>query len=86
MVVSPTGDEVTEERVSWRRGRVAAEAASAPASTGAATAALDRIGLPQAALERINGLVSVGATLIVSDAGLGRTAAVPDTDFSVVLR
>jgi hypothetical protein len=49
-------------------------------------AALDRIGLAQAAIDRIDELVSVGATLIVSDAGLGRTAAVPDTDFSVVLR
>jgi hypothetical protein len=87
MVVSPTGNEVAEERVTRHRGRSGAnEQASAPASTRAAAAALDRIGLPQAAIDRIDDLVSAGATLIVSDAGLGRTASVPDTDFSVVLR
>jgi hypothetical protein len=86
MVVSPTGNEIAEERVSRRRGRAVANEPATPASTRAVIAALDRIGLAQAAIDRIDELVSVGATLIVSDAGLGRTAAVPDTDFSVVLR
>jgi hypothetical protein len=47
--------------------------------------ALDRITLPQDAVDRIDDLVSAGATLIVSDAGLGRTASVPNADFAVVL-
>jgi len=84
MVVSPTTTGDAEERGSRRRGR--ADVPATPSNTIAATAALDRIGVPQETVDRINGLVAVGATLIVSDAGLGRTALVPDTDFSVVLR
>jgi lipoprotein-anchoring transpeptidase ErfK/SrfK len=86
MVVSPTTTEANAEaRVSRRRGRTV-EAPASPSSTRAASAALDRIGMSQETMDRINGLVAVGASLILSDAGLGRTAAVPDTDFSVVLR
>jgi hypothetical protein len=36
-------------------------------------------------VDRIDDPVSMGTTLIVSDAGLGRTAAVRNADFSVVL-
>ncbi len=86
MVVSPTGNEGVEERSSRYRRRAVVEEAPVPSPTRAATAALDRIGLPQAAIDRIDDIVSVGSTLIVSDQGLGRTAVVPDTDFSVVLR
>lgn len=86
MVVSPTGDE-GQEHYTRRHGRWrVVEPVVPPTDTQAASAALDRIGLPQAAIDRIDEMVSVGATLIVSDAGLGRTASIPDTDFSVVLR
>jgi hypothetical protein len=46
---------------------------------------LDRLTVPQEAVEGIDALVSIGATVIVSDAGLGKTAAIPNADFAVVL-
>ncbi len=55
-------------------------------STAAARAALDRIALPDSAVARIDDLMSTGATLIVTDAGLGRTAQTLDSDFTVLLR
>ena len=52
-----------------------------------ARAALDRLDLPQEAVERISELVSVGATLIISDRSLGRRAAAAlDSDFTVLTR
>jgi lipoprotein-anchoring transpeptidase ErfK/SrfK len=47
--------------------------------------ALDRITLPSQAVERIRYLVGVGATLIVSDAGLDAAPLVRDADFTVLL-
>ncbi len=54
--------------------------------TAAASAALDRIAIPQETLDRIAALTTVGATLIVSDPGLGRTAKLLDSDFTVLMR
>lgn len=71
-VVSPSSEPATRAALSH--------------PTAAASAALDRISLPQAATDRITQLLSVGATLIVSDAGLGRTANLLDSDFTVLLR
>jgi hypothetical protein len=52
----------------------------------AASAALDRLDLPQDAVDRISVLVSVGATIIISEHGLGRReAAAIDSDFTVLL-
>jgi hypothetical protein len=81
-VVSPSNEQAAERTA--RRGATAAVERGDLAARGPA-AALDRIALPQDAMERIAVLVSVGTTVIVSDAGLGRTAAVPNADFSVVL-
>ena len=50
-----------------------------------ARSALDRVQLPPAAVQRIESLVGVGASIIVSDAGLGATADQRDADFTVVL-
>jgi lipoprotein-anchoring transpeptidase ErfK/SrfK len=85
MVVSPS--ETTREAASPRRRSRWAEPAAAPAviSTAAASAVLDRIGMSPATSDRVSELVSAGATIIVSDIGLGRTAAVPDSDFTVLL-
>ncbi len=58
----------------------------AAASTAAAGAALDRITLPQDVADRIAELTSAGATLIVTDARLGRTAQALDSDFTVLMR
>ncbi len=53
-------------------------------ATAAARAALDRLDLPQDAVARITDLMSVGATLIVSDKGIGRRAAAAlDSDFMI---
>jgi len=53
-------------------------------TTAAARAALDRLDLPQDAVARITDLMSVGATLIVSDKGIGRRAAAAlDSDFMI---
>jgi lipoprotein-anchoring transpeptidase ErfK/SrfK len=55
-------------------------------ATAVAQAALDRLDLPQEAVDRISELVSIGATLIVTERGLGRReAAALDSDFTVLL-
>jgi hypothetical protein len=48
-------------------------------------AALDRIEIPPEALERISGMLSVGASLIISDQGLGPETG-RETDFIVLTR
>jgi hypothetical protein len=51
--VSPTGNEGVAEHYSrYRRRAVVDDVPTAPSPTRAATAALDRIGLPQAAIDR----------------------------------
>jgi hypothetical protein len=55
----------------------------APASN--ATEALDRVTIPQDALERISELMSPGASLIISDKGLGGETG-KGTDFIVLTR
>ncbi|MEA2988175.1 MAG: hypothetical protein QOG83_886, partial [Alphaproteobacteria bacterium] len=56
-----------------------------PKAPAGAASALDRISIPQAAVDRISELVSVGASLIVSDPGLGSETGV-GTDFIVLTR
>jgi hypothetical protein len=51
----------------------------------AALAALDRIEIPQEALDRISELLTPGASLVVSDQGLGPETG-RGTDFIVVTR
>ena len=60
-----------------------AAAPVAPASN--ATEALDRVTIPQDALERISELMSPGASLIISDKGLGGETG-KGTDFIVLTR
>jgi hypothetical protein len=50
-----------------------------------ATEALDRVTIPQDALERISELMSPGASLIISDKGLGGETG-KGTDFIVLTR
>src|SRR5262249_19002734 len=68
------------------RGVREAKPAPAPAiSPTSATEALDRIEIPQEALDLISPLVTAGASLIVSDQGIsGETGK--DTDFIVLVR
>jgi hypothetical protein len=54
-----------------------------PSST--ATEALDRVTIPQEAIDRISELMSPGASLIISDQGLGPETG-QGTDFIVLAR
>src|SRR5262249_31930681 len=54
----------------------------APSGPRAADA-LDRITIPQTAIDQINELISTGASLIISDEGLGRETS-KGTDFIVL--
>jgi hypothetical protein len=77
----------SEEGRGRSRGvREAKPAAPAPVvSSTSATGALDRIEIPQEALDLISPLVTPGASLIVSDQGIsGETGK--DTDFIVLVR
>ena len=64
-----------------RKVEKAPEPPAAPHLTAAE--ALDRIEIPDAALARISALMSTGASLIISDKGLGEETG-SETDFIVV--
>jgi hypothetical protein len=59
--------------------------APAVVRTASAAEALDRVGIPAPALARISALMSAGATLIISDQGLGPETGT-ETDFIVLTR
>ena len=67
-----------------RYSRWVKEYISSP-SPASASEALDRIDIPPEAVTRISELLSVGATLIVSDEGLGRETG-RETDFTVLTK
>ena len=56
-----------------------------PPSTDAAKAALDRIEMPADAVQRVSELMAVGASLIITDEGLGPETGL-ETDFVVLTR
>jgi hypothetical protein len=62
-----------------------AEVPPPPAHASNATDALSRVSIPQDALERISQLMSPGASLIISDKGLGSETG-KGTDFIVLTR
>jgi hypothetical protein len=71
-----------------RTGKKQKHVASAPAPTvvtETATGALDRVTIPQDTLDRISELMSPGASLIISDKGLGPETG-KGTDFIVLTR
>jgi lipoprotein-anchoring transpeptidase ErfK/SrfK len=75
------------KKVAGRRGGARQEVVEAPAPVSPTSAgeALDRIQIPQEALDRIAPLVTPGASLIVSDLGMsGETGK--DTDFIILAR
>jgi lipoprotein-anchoring transpeptidase ErfK/SrfK len=67
------------------KGKHVEPAAAPVASASNATEALDRVTIPQDALERISELMSPGASLIISDKGLGGETG-KGTDFIVLTR
>ena len=52
----------------------------------AAKEALDRLELPAEAVDRVSALMSVGASLIITDRGLGRQAFALDSDYMIATR
>jgi hypothetical protein len=67
------------------KGKRGEPVVATPAPTSNATAALDRINIPQDALDRISELMSPGASLVISDQGLGPETG-KGTDFIVLTR
>ena len=67
-----------------RKGEPRRSIESTPADVAGAKAALDRIGIPQEAIQRISDVVLPGSSLIVSDEGLSIETG-KDTDFVVVM-
>jgi hypothetical protein len=86
--MSLSGDapkRIETKLVTDRRGRRIEKAVAVAAPpTAAAAAALDRIEFPPEAQARIASLMSPGATLIISDQGLGSETGTDDTDFIVL--
>ena len=86
--VPASGQSVANARKVSRASRSEAEppfqVASGPASSAAE--ALDRIELPQEAVDRISQLVSPGTSLIVTDHGTNREMRAVGTDFIVLTR
>lgn len=88
LTVSMSSERAKKAEVHYVKGRhgrmekVVTPAAPAPSN---ATEALDRIEFPPEALWRISSLMSPGATLIISDQGLGPETG-DDTDFVVLTR
>jgi len=86
--VPASGHSVANARKISRASRSEAEppfqVASGP--TSSAAEALDRIELPQEAVDRISQIVSPGASLIVTDQGTNREMRAVGTDFIVLTR
>src|SRR5689334_3421190 len=86
--MSLSGDapkRIETKLVTDRRGRRIEKAVAVAAPpTAAAAAALDRIEFPPEAQARIAPLMSPGATVIISDQGLGSETGTDDTDFIVL--
>jgi hypothetical protein len=78
-----TEKHVGRDKKGRRIETVAQPAVALPAATAAQ--ALERIDIPPAALTRISALMSKGASLIISDQGLGGETGT-ETDFIVLTR
>ena len=84
-VVSMPGAGSPPVKKSVKGKRVETPAAPVVGPASNATEALDRVTIPQDALERISELMSPGASLIISDKGLGGETG-KGTDFIVLTR
>jgi hypothetical protein len=84
--VSMYGNQDEREPTPTGRDRRGEERILEPILTdlGAARAALDRIDIPQEAIERISEVVSPGSSLIISDEGLSRETS-QGTDFVILM-
>jgi hypothetical protein len=66
--------------------RVSSQMPAKPQILMAARDALDRLELPEQAVDRISALISVGATLIITDQSIGRQALALDSDYMITTR
>ena len=94
-VVTVTGGPVADRGSAYNlrepfetRSSVRQRSADKSSSTAAARAALDRLDIGREATDRISALMSVGATLIITDQarGTNKAATATDTDFMVLTR
>jgi hypothetical protein len=83
MYASGAGPDAASAPYSRRGGERKAEGAATDA--GAAKAALERITIPQEAIDRINEVVSPGSSLIVSDEPMSAKETGKGTDFVVLM-
>ena len=80
----PNNTALAKKPQAGKKGEpVVAAAPTMPPSTAAG--ALDRITIPEEALDRISELMSAGASLVISDQGLGGETG-NGTDFIVLTR
>ena len=79
----PTSGQVSAPSKRKRGEPVQAAVTAGPPSSAAN--ALERITIPQAAHDRISALISAGASLVISDRGLGPETG-KGTDFIVLTR
>jgi hypothetical protein len=84
-VFTAVGRKDDNAALRWTVVSMASSQKAAPMSPPNATAALDRINIPQAAIDRISELATPGASLIISDQGLGQETGL-GTDFIVLTR
>jgi hypothetical protein len=84
-VVSMPGSGAAPAKKAEKGKRGEPVVATPAPTTSNATSALDRINIPQDALDRISELMSPGASLIISDQGLGPETG-KGTDFIVLTR
>ena len=67
------------------RAKIAEVAVAQSQPVTSASEALDRISMPKDAVDRISEMMSVGASLVISDQGLGPETGL-ETDFVVLTR
>jgi hypothetical protein len=84
MYPNPTDPDAGPSRPEQRRRGKQRDAEPTPTDAAAAKAALERVTIPQEAIERINEVLSPGSSLIISDEGLSRETG-KGTDFVVVM-
>ena len=77
-------DDDEDDDYPRRRQRVDRNAEPTVADVGAARAALDRVTIPQEAIDRISEVISPGSALIISDEALSKETG-KGTDFIVVM-
>jgi hypothetical protein len=76
--------KVAPEPVASRKGEARRSIEATPADVAGARAALDRIAIPQEAIQHITDVMLPGSSLIVSDEGLSIETG-KDTDFVIVM-